>query len=306
MQGRFDSLPKAGRTHTRRRVTIAILIISLLVFVLGLNGRQPASGAQKVAEGGAAQVMTILSMPVRGLESIFENISRHFELAQENETLRAEVARLRQIEDQGLALAEQVNYLEQVLNTEIIGPNLDTRIAARAVSENEGPFVRSALINAGLRKGVSDGDPVMTLNGLYGRIVRSGGRSSRALLLTDLNSRVAVMSQRSRARAILTGNNSASPTLEFRGQSDWQAGDRVVTSGDDGVLPRGLPVGIVNAADQSGLTVRLLTDKDPVDWVVITPFTPIAEPEIEAGAVIGDSASADTVADGAVTPDPQP
>jgi len=155
-----------------------------------------------------------------------------------------------------LSLREQVSYLETVLNADIEVLNTDKRIAARAVSETRGPFVQSALINAGAAKGVAEGDAVMSVNGLYGRVVRTGQNASRVLLMTDLNSRIAVMSQRSRGRAILSGDNTGAPSLEFRRDGDWQIGDRVVTSGDDGTLPRGLPIGEVYAAGPAAMRCK--------------------------------------------------
>ncbi|MEE9348211.1 MAG: rod shape-determining protein MreC [Robiginitomaculum sp.] len=266
------------RGNVIRKTSIAVIIVSLLVFVLGLNGRQPVGAVRAPAEGLASRILTITSMPIRGAENISTSASRHFDLAAQNDKLRTENNRLRQIENQNLSLSEQVNYLEGILNTNI-NPKQSQRIAARAVSESRGPFVNSALINAGLKKGVREGNAVMSLNGLYGRVVRAGNSSARVLLLTDLNSRVAVMSQRSRSRAILTGNNSRIPSLEFRSAgADWKYGDRIVTSGDGGVLPRGLPVGVARAGDGS-LEVALFTDKQPVDWIWVVPHLPVPAPE---------------------------
>ena len=85
------------------------------------------------------------------------------------------------------------------------------KIVARSVSETNGPFAHSALINAGAAKGAAKGHAVMTVDGLYGHVVRVGQNSARVLLLNDLNSRISVMSHRSQSRAILVGNNKDLP-----------------------------------------------------------------------------------------------
>jgi len=87
--------------------------------------------------------------------------------------------------------------------------------AVETVSEIDGPFVRSALINAGSKVGIKKGHPVMTVDGLYGHVLSVGPNSARVLRLGDLNSRISVMSARSDARAILSGNNSSTPLLAF-------------------------------------------------------------------------------------------
>lgn len=279
-RGRYNQPVLSRRSAIVRRSAMGALALALILFLLGLNGRQPLGSIQAPAEGGAARILTVMSMPLRGLENLTGGLTAHFGTVKENKRLREELAGLTNVDSQNRALQEQVRYLEGVLNTNIDTGETGQRIAARAVSEANGPFVYSALINAGARKGVRDGDAVMTLNGLYGRVVRTGSSSARVLLLTDLNSRIAVMSERSRARAILTGNNSQTPTLEFRGEGDWQTGDRIVTSGDGGVLRPGLAIGIVKPAGGT-LSADLFTLKNPVDWVWVSPHSPALAPEAD-------------------------
>ena len=103
----------------------------------------------------------------------------------------------------------------------------------------------------------------MTVDGLYGHVIRVGKKSSRVLKLEDLNSRIAVMSKRSQSRAILIGDNSRVPVLSYViDAADWVDGDVVITSGDDGVLPLGLPVGAVRVADDGSYLVDLSKKRD--------------------------------------------
>lgn len=279
-RGRYNKPVLTRRSAIVRRASMGALALALILFLLGLNGRQPLDGARAPAETSAARILTVLSMPLRGLENITGGLTQHFGTVKENKRLKSELAALTNVDNQNRALQEQVRYLESVLNTNIDTGDSGRRIAARAVSEASGPFVYSALINAGAKKGVNDGDAVMTLDGLYGRVVRTGSSSARVLMLTDLNSRIAVMSERSRARAILTGNNSQTPTLEFRGEGDWQPGDRVVTSGDGGVLRAGLAIGTVKP-EGGKLAVDLYTQMTPVDWVWVSPHSPALAPEAD-------------------------
>ena len=112
--------------------------------------------------------------------------------------------------------------------------------------------------------------------------METGQRSSRVLLLTDLNSRVPVLADRSNARAVMVGNNTNFPRLDYVGRdADLQEGDRIVTSGDDGVLPRGLPIGVA-ALDRDGRwRIRLFSDQAAVDFVWVFPHDRIAPPEAD-------------------------
>lgn len=236
--------------------------------------------SQSGVEAVTAPGLAFLSKPIRAVESlasVFKDRSRALE---ENKALKEELYSLRAEKQQFEIMQMKLRRYEQILSADSKADIPTQKIAARAVSEIEGPFVRSALINVGREKGVKQGHPVMTVDGLYGHVLRAGTKSSRVLRLGDLNSRVSVLSMRSEARAILTGNNSAVPTLAFvNSNSEWRDGDKVVTSGDDGVLPRGLPVGTIMKNPSGDLTVTLnITGKD-IDWVWVYPFEPIKEPE---------------------------
>ena len=289
-RGHYSRRQEKRRSAIVRRASVMSLLFALILFFLGLNGRQPLSTVRAPAESGAGRIVSVMSMPLRGAENLIASVGQHFGTVRENRRLKTELNRLKQVEAEMLSLREQVSYLETVLNADIEVLNTDKRIAARAVSETRGPFVQSALINAGAAKGVAEGDAVMSVNGLYGRVVRTGQNASRVLLMTDLNSRIAVMSQRSRGRAILSGDNTGAPSLEFRRDGDWQIGDRVVTSGDDGTLPRGLPIGEVYAAGDK-LRAKLFTDAAPVDWIWVSPFVPIAPPETDPAIAQSEEAN---------------
>lgn len=260
-----------------------------------------------VIDNITAPVINVINMPIRGAERMISNMKARSETFEENERLRAEIARLKDVEIRAKALQDKINQFEEILKTDIVDDIPTLKIPARAVAETNGPFVRSALLNVGRNDGVSKGHAVMTTDGLYGHIVRVGNGSSRALLLNDLNSRIAVKSARSEARAILIGNNSATPSLSFIGpEADWKPGDGVVSSGDEGVLPAGLPIGqAVAAASERAFNVTLHTNKRAVDWVWVYPFTPIQEPDenpdeditAQAASNGGPSASADSATD---------
>jgi rod shape-determining protein MreC len=129
------------------------------------------------------------------------------------------------------------------------------------------------LLNVGAGKGVRVGNPVLSEHGLVGRISGVSGAHSRMVLLTDVASRIPVMVERTDARAMLTGDGSRSPRLDYvRGQGSVQEGDRILTSGDGGGLPRGLPVGVVAKGVDGSWRVKLYSDRTAIDYVRVLLF----------------------------------
>lgn len=269
-----------------------LILITVLVF---LSNRRSENGVNQ-ARATAAQLeekssgmritdkiivpLTLMTMPLRGGEKAVEDIRKRSDVFAENEKLREQIAKLSDAEMRANALAMKIKRFETLLSADV---GLDipvAKIAGRIVSENNGPFARSALLNIGAESGVRVGHAVMTENGLYGHIVAVGKSSSRVLLLQDINSRIAVMSPRSEARAIMVGTNGPQPSLQYVARdADWIDGDRIVTSGDEGVLPRGLPVGGVKQRTAENRDVVLDVAGKAVDWVWVFPYVAVKTPE---------------------------
>lgn len=277
--------------RSQRRRVIRRSLAAALIFMCGLTlladrQREILINSQQLsADDVSAKVMAVIAAPLRGLEGVFAGANDRRIAAEENQTLKKELARLQSIENYALDLEMRLKRFEEILAVETSSDVPVKRIAARAVSEIKGPFSQSVLINIGSNKNIEAGDAVMTVDGLLGHVVKSGPSSARVLLLNDVSSRIAVMSQRSQSRAIMVGANKSTPRLDYISpDADWQVGDRVVTSGDEGTLPRGLPIGTVFAPSQNRLSVTLLTSGKPVDWVWIYPFTTIKPPEMAVKA----------------------
>lgn len=268
------------KRNTGRIVFALLLLTTIILFLVGQGRQNHFSNFRATVQDTTSPVMTFVSMPVRGFENFISEWGERSKAHEENQHLKAELARLRDIEAHANSLAFKISRFETILNVDTSSDIPDHKIAARAVTELNGPFVRSILINAGANKNIEVGNAVMTVDGLLGHVVQVGNRSARVLRLEDLNSRISVMSARSQARAILRGNNSAFPTLSFIAESaDWDNGDEVVTSGDAGVLPMGLPVGKLTMNEQGDMTVSLFVNKNYVDWVWVYPYNELLKPE---------------------------
>jgi rod shape-determining protein MreC len=228
----------------------------------------------------AAPLLELAAQPIRVVKGIGPYFRMQGDLARENAELRQQLIEARYWEDLAYRQRDRIEVYESALNVQTQATQ--DRIGAWTVADPQGPFVHARLIGRGSNAGIADGYPVINLYGLVGRVYETGERSARVLLLTDLNSNIPVMVDRSNSRAILTGDNSDYPRLQYLGRNpDIQAGDRIVSSGDDGVLPRGLPVGVAVPTREGGWRVELYSDQAPIDFVWVWPYQPAGIPQSE-------------------------
>jgi rod shape-determining protein MreC len=186
----------------------------------------------------------------------FQSYARLFE---QNQELRRELQQMRAWREAALQL-EQENARLLDLNRVQLDPEL-TFVTGIVLADAGSPFRRSVLINVGARDGILDGWATMDGLGVVGRISGVGQRTSRVLMLTDSNSRVPVTIQPSGQQALLMGDNTQAPILDFiEAPEDITAGDRIVTSGDGGLFPPGLLIGQVVETTDRQLRARLSAD----------------------------------------------
>ena len=292
MRGRES--PNGGVT---RILLLAAILISSILISLQRGSERGASGLEAAAQETAAPLVAILAGPLRSFDGLFSNMSERRSAFEDNVILRDEISILRERQARYDNLASKVARYEAILGVDTETNIPLKKIAARAIGETDGPFVRSLLLNVGSKDGVNIGNPVLSTNGLVGHVINTGPNTTRVLRLSDLNSRIAVASARSDATAILAGDNSALPKLSFINQREnWMPGDRVISSGDDGALPRGLQIGEVVREKNGSLRVRLFSRSEPLDWVWVSPYQKIIAP-LEVDPESTPEADAETVAE---------
>lgn len=229
----------------------------------------------------AAPVMGVLTAPVRFLADASTDVRGYFFAVSENRRLRERLREMERWRDAAIALKNVNERYETLLklHTEPAIP----MISARVVADARGPFSNARLADAGAEDGVVNGQPVLSEHGVVGRIIGVGPHASRVLLLTDADSRTPVLVDRTNARAILTGDGGANPRLEYlRGGDTIKAGDVLLTSGDGGVYPRGLPIGVAAQDLRGQWRARLYADRQALDFVRILTYVDFAHLAKEA------------------------
>ena len=268
---------------------VALVVAMVVALVLLLSDRREtfqteAYGAsRKVGDAIAAPVTGVLATPGEWIGDGVDGIRGYFFAVSENRRLKEELREAREWQVAALALRDTNDRYKALLGLKTDPPI--PMVAARTVSEARGPFSNTRLANAGKEKGIQPGNPVMSENGLVGRVIGVTDGASRILLLTDIASRTPVMIDRTNARAILAGDGGPNPRLEYlRGQDPVKQGDRIVTSGDGGVLPRGLPVGVAVKGLDGRWRAVLASDAAPVDFVQVMQFQDFSQLAAAAAA----------------------
>jgi rod shape-determining protein MreC len=163
-------------------------------------------------------------------------------------------------------------------------------VTGGVLADSGSPVRQSVLLNVGERDGIRDGWATMDGVGLVGRISGVGAQTSRVVLLTDSNSRVPVTVQPSGQKAILSGDNSDLPPLEFLEKGDEiRPGDQVFSSGDGGVFPAGLLIGQVALDTDKRLRVVLAADYQRLEFLRVLRSHEL-EPITDQGALIAPDA----------------
>ena len=214
---------------------------------------------------------------VAGMVDDFRSYTRIYE---QNQELKRELQQMKAWKEAALQL-EQKNARLLDLNKVRLDPKF-TFITGVVMADSGSPFRQSVLLNVGERDGIRDGWATMDGIGLVGRISGVGARTSRVILVTDSNSRIPVTIQPSGQKALLSGDNSSLPPLEFIEDADEvRPGDRVVTSGDGGVFPAGLLVGQVALGTDKRLRVVLAADYQRLEFLRVLrshALEPITDP----------------------------
>jgi rod shape-determining protein MreC len=256
---------------------VALIIAAIVAFTLLANDRREtfkteAYGAtRQVTDNVIAPIGGVLSAPIRWTRGAVSFIGSYWNAANENRRLKRELIEMRQWQAVAVALKDRNERLEAVLGLRTEPPI--PMAAARVVADSRGPFANARLADAGTNAGIAIGNPVMSERGLVGRVVGVSPSVSRVLLLTDVASRTPVMIDRTNARAILSGDGGPNPKLDYlRGRDPVKKGDRVLTSGDGGVFPRGLPVGTAVKGLDGRWRVVLDADSGAIDVVRILKF----------------------------------
>lgn len=274
---RFDA--QAWRVIWQRFSFIMLIAVAAFFLLLAKADLRIITFAANHVQGVAAPIISFVQNPVAGLRGAADVVGEIIAVHERSNRLMAENLELRGWKAQAVHLDVQNKALREQLNF----PKTEQTpqwITARVIGDSTTSYVHTRLLALGARQGLAVGMAAVDENGLVGRIIKVGASTSRLLLITDFSSKIPVVVASSNDRAILTGDNGPQPLLDFLPlDPSYRIGDLVMTSGDGGMLPAGIPVGVISATVDKKALVRPFADWSRLDFVTALLFEPLPAPE---------------------------
>lgn len=268
-----------------RRILVALLVLVLMaVFVFWRIDSPRAERMRAAFVDRFVPSIDWAMAPLTAVSRMAASFQSYQRLYEQNQELRRELQRMSAWKEAAVQL-EQENAKLLAQNNVRLDPAL-TSVSGVVLTDSGTAFRQSVLVNRGARDGILEGWATMDGLGLVGRIAGVGETTSRVMLLTDPSSRLPVTIQPSGQRALLTGDNTALPYLDFmESPENVRPGDRVVSSGDGGLFPPGLLVGQAVQTSDRRMRVRLAADYGRLEFLRVLRSHP-AERLVDSGALI--------------------
>ncbi len=252
----------------RRLITVFLILVLFGLFVVWRIDNPRVEKLRALVIDTFVPNFEWILRPMTSVVKLAQDYQSYEKLLEQNKELRRELQQMKSWKEAALQL-EQENARLLDLNKLRLDSKL-THVSGIVIADSGSPFRQSVLLNIGSRDGIQDGWAAMDGLGLVGRISGVGASTSRVILLTDNASQIPVILQPSGQRAILMGDNSFAPPVEFIENVDLvRPGDRIVTSGGEGVLPAGLLVGALAMDPNGRLRARLAADYERLEFLKV-------------------------------------
>jgi rod shape-determining protein MreC len=216
-------------------------------------------------------VVSFITFPINSVVNLLVDFRELVDAKRKNKILEKEIDELRAFYIKSLNVYQENKELRNSLSFAVTKSN-NFKIA-RIIGRSSQLFGQKLLINAGKKRGLSEGNVVTGDQGMIGRLIEVSDDNSRLMLLTDARSRIPIITSQARTRGILSGNGSDTMEIMYLSKDhEIKVGDQVFTSGDGDYLPIGLLVGIVTKAEPGYAEVKMIEDINNIDIVTIMSY----------------------------------
>jgi rod shape-determining protein MreC len=264
---------------------LAVVVGHIVLISAQVNAKSGVPILESVTFGAFAEVQRGTSAILNGVRDAWSGYVALRNVRAENDALRRELADAQVEMQRQRALADRTRSLENILQ---LSNSIELRTtAAQIIGAAASPDFRTVTVDKGAVHGLRADMAVLAPKGVVGRVVVAGPRASRIQLLVDRNAAAGALIERSRAQGVVVGAGDNRMRLEYVSEiSDVAVGDTIVTSGIDGIYPKGFVIGHVDSVDKNGVAYRAIGIQPAVDFstledvlVVLTPT-----PAQQAGA----------------------
>ena len=255
---------------------MAVTIGHIILISAQVNTRSGVPMLEAATFGLFAEVQRGTTSVAGGVQDSWQNYFALQQVRGENDALRQEVARLRVQMQQERALAQQSRSLQELLDLRS-AVELDTT-AANVIGAGASPEFRTMTLDKGTSHGLKSDMAVISPTGVVGRIILPTPRASKLQLLIDRSAAAGAMIERTRAQGLVMGTGAGLRMDYVSGTADVKVGDRVVTSGIDGIYPKGFVIGQIESVEQGGGDYREIVVRPAVDFATLESVLVVTTP----------------------------
>ena len=253
---------------TQQRFSLfALTILSIVLIFLETLEFKPLNSIRSFVKDIVYRGALIATYPLKSFSSFYQFMENHINLYSNYKELITENKELKNNISKSDFLELENSQLRKLIDEQAVSSS--DLVSARVMLDKQSPYLNSFVINIGSNKNIKNGMAVLDGKNFIGRTVDVNFFSSRVLLVSDLNSKIPVLSEPSGNHAILSGHGTSEPTLEYLSENHTiQDGDKVYTSGKGGIFTPGIAVGKVKI-NKKKIKVLLFSDLSQITFVNI-------------------------------------
>jgi len=254
---------------TKQKFSLFALVVLSIVFIyIETIEAKPLNYIRSFIKDTIYRGSLIVSVPSKTFSNFTDYIGEHANLYSKYNELKKENDKLKNNISKSDFLELENTQLRKLIDEQIASPS--NLVSARVMIDKQSPYLNSFIINIGSNKNVKNGMAVLDGKNFVGRIVDVNFFSSRVLLVSDLNSKIPVIIEPSGHHAILSGRGTNEPTLEYFPENHaFQDGDKVYTSGKEGIFSPGIPIGEIKI-EKNVIKTSLFSDLSQITFINIT------------------------------------
>jgi len=262
----FRSALLAKGAQQRFSLLVLVILSIILIFLESIEVR-PLNIFRSIIKDTVYRSSLIVSSPAKAFKSFINFTGGYLNLHDNYKKLKEENIKLKNSKSRSDFLELENSQLRKLIDEQVVSSS--NLVSARVMIDKQSPYINSFILNIGSNKSIKNGMAVLDGKIFIGRIVDVNFFSSRVLLISDLNSKIPILSEPSGVHAILSGHGIKKPTLEYLPENHTvKDGDKIYTSGKEGIFSTGIPIGKVKI-EQKIVKVELFSKLDQITFVNI-------------------------------------
>ena len=245
----------------------ALVVLSIVLISIETIEAKPFNYFRSFIKDTIYRGSLAVSAPFKVFDNFAGYIDKHLNLYSNYDELKKENNKLKNNISESDFLEFENAQLRKLIEEQVSSSS--DLLSARVMIDKQSPYLNSFIINIGSNKNIKNGMAVLDGKNFVGRIVDVNFFSSRVLLVSDLNSKIPVIIEPSGHHAILSGNGTNKPILEYLPENyTIQDGDKVYTSGKEGIFSPGIPIGEI-IIEKDVVKTSLFSDLSQITFVNI-------------------------------------